>query len=70
VSEAEYNRVMTETGGAWDERVCTKNQSRYENRETAVQAGWLVADCCDASAFRFDNVNFDWYVQEAKKLII
>ena len=26
VTEAEYNRVMAETGGQWDERVCTSNK--------------------------------------------
>jgi hypothetical protein len=70
VSETDYNRRMAETGGEWCETVCTKNRSKYEQRETAVEAGWKVADCCDASRFRFDNVDYAWYVNEAKKLII
>lgn len=70
VSEAQYARRMAETGGAWCESVCTKNQSRYEERRTNIQAGWLIAECNDASHFRFDNVNHDFYVQEARKLII
>jgi hypothetical protein len=66
----DYNRRMIETGGEWCETVCTKNRSKYEQRETAIEAGWKVADCCDASRFRFDNVDYAWYVNEAKKLII
>jgi len=70
ISKAEYDRVMAETGGQWDARVCTKNQSKYENTTTAVEAGWKIAECNDARNFRFDNVNYDYYVAEAKKLII
>jgi len=70
ISDAEYQRVMTETGGEWDARVCTKNKSRYEDRETAIQAGYKVTLCNNVTCFTFDNVNYDWYVQEAKKLII
>lgn len=70
ISDNEYNRVMQETGGAWDARVCTKNQSKYEERETAIEAGWKIAECNDARNFRFDNVDYAWYVNEAKKLII
>lgn len=70
VSESEYVRVMTETGWQWDDRVCTKNKSKYEQRETAIQAGHKVTICNDVENFRFDNVNYEWYVNEAKKLII
>lgn len=70
VSDAEYARVMAETGGAWDERVCTKNRSVHEDRRTTVQAGYLVTPCNHVHAFRFDNVNYDFYINEAKKLIV
>lgn len=70
ITKAEYDRVMQETGGAWDERVCTKNRSKYEERRTAIQAGWNVTECNKASDFRFDNLNYDFYVSEARKLII
>ncbi len=71
VTDLEYQRVMQEIGpGKWDVRIHTKNQSRYELRETAIQAGWNVAICNDASDFDFGNVNYDWYLQEARKLII
>jgi hypothetical protein len=70
VSEAEYRRVMQETGGEWHPDVCTGNRSKYEDRRTAIQAGWRVADCCNADAFRFDNLDYSFYISEARKLII
>jgi hypothetical protein len=70
ISEADYNRVMKETGGAWDGRVCTKNKSRHENRTTAIQAGHSVTICNDIRNFSFENLNYEWYVNEAKKLVI
>jgi hypothetical protein len=70
VSKAEYDRVMVETGGQWDDRVCTKAKTKYTDVTTAIEAGWKIAECNDARNFRFDNVNYDYYVAEAKKLII
>lgn len=70
VSNAEYYSVMAETGGAWDARVCTKNQSRYEDRRTMIEAGWKTQECNDVRNFRFDNINYDWYMGEVNKLII
>lgn len=65
-----YEKRMIETNGEWCETVCTKNKSKYEQRETAIEAGWKIAECNDARNFRFDNVNYDWYVAQARKLII
>jgi hypothetical protein len=70
VSDAEYERVMKETGGAWDVRVCTKNKSRYEERESQIMAGYKVTMCNSIKDFNWSNVNYDWYVQEAQKLVI
>lgn len=70
VSDAEYARVMTETGGQWDERVCTKNKSVHVERLTNIQAGHVVTICNNVKDFRFDNINYEYYINEAKKLII
>ena len=70
ITNIEYFRVMRETNGTWDERVCSKNKSTYQNRATNIQAGWLVTECNNADDFKFDNINYDWYVSETKKLII
>ena len=71
ITDAQYDAVMREIGpGVWDERIHTKNRSKYEAVVTSFEAGWLVAECNDASHFRFDNVNYDYYINEARKLII
>jgi hypothetical protein len=70
ITETEYNRVMAETGGEWDERVCTKNKSKYEERVTGLAAGYKVTVVNDIETFKWDNINYDWYIQEAQKLII
>jgi hypothetical protein len=71
LSDATYNAVMAEIGpGVWDARIHTKNKSMYEMRETGIEAGWNVAECNDAASFRFDNIEYGFYVAEARKLII
>lgn len=70
ISEHEYNRVMHDVNWQWDARVCTKNKSKYEVRETAIEAGYKVSICNDAAQFSFYNVNQEWYIQEARKLIV
>jgi hypothetical protein len=56
--------------GTWDSRVHTKNKSRYAVREMAIPARYNVAACNRASDFDFSNVDYSWYIEEAKKLII
>lgn len=70
VTQAQYEAVMRTNGGEWHPDVCTGNRSKYEERRTAIQAGWRVAECNDASMFRFDNVDYAFYIAETKKLII
>ena len=66
-----FNTVMNEIGmGVWDERIHTKNKSRYEMRETSVNAGWKICECNNVNSFDFSNLNYDWYIAEANKLII
>lgn len=71
ISDQEFARVTAEIGpGVWDGRIHTKNKSRYEMRETNIQAGYLTALCNNAADFSFANVNYNWYLAEANKLII
>lgn len=76
VTEHEYNRVMKETGGAWDGRVCTgkasdpKTWGVYKERATAIERGYKVTVCNNVSDFDFENVDYSYYINEAKKLII
>lgn len=71
VPEAEYQRILREIGpGVWDARIHTANKSTHQMRESAFEAGWLVTECNKASSFSFENINYKYYVEEARKLII
>jgi len=70
VTKAEYERVMEANGWEWDETVCTKNRSKYTKRNTTIQSGWRVTECNDMATFRWDNLNYDYYIAEARKLVI
>ncbi len=70
ISEADYNRAMAENGGEWNVAVCTKNKSKYETRETSMCSGYKTSICNDVKDFSFANLNTEWYISEAKKLII
>lgn len=71
VSEHEYMTVMNSIPpNTWDERIHTKNKSRYVTRETGIESGYLVAECNRASDFDWQNVNYEWYIENAKKLVI
>jgi hypothetical protein len=70
VSYAQYNAVMEVGGWLWNDEVCTGNKSIYEERRTNFEAGWLVKDCNDMSNFDLSDVNYDYYIAEANKLII
>lgn len=56
-------------GKPWDERINTKNRSKYENRETSFHDGYLVATCNDMSEFNRSNVNYQYYIDATKKLV-
>lgn len=71
LTDGEYHAIAsTLQPGQWDERIHTSNKSVYEMRSTAINAGFLASICNNARDFRFDNLNYDWYVNEARKLII
>jgi len=71
VSDEAYSEWHRANGNTWNPSIHTKNKSVYEpERVTNVNAGMLVAVCNDVSHFRFANLNYDWYINEARKLII
>lgn len=70
VTLAHYNAVMEAGGWQWNAEVCTGNKSIYEDRRTNIEAGWKVKDCNDADAFDFRDLNYEFYIAEARKLII
>jgi hypothetical protein len=66
LSDFEWSQAPAE----WDPRWHTKNKSKYETREMSIESGFLVQECNRASDFDWSNVNYDWYVAAAKKLVI
>ncbi len=56
--------------GTWDERIHTGNQKRYEMRTTSIQKGALVKQCNHVKDFDWSDVNYDWYVDEIRKLML
>lgn len=66
-----YKKVLAEIGpGVWDERVHTKNKSKYETVVTSIESGRLVKQCNHVNKFNWQDVDFDYYAEEIKKLII
>ena len=57
------------TGVPWDERIHTKNQSKYKIRRTNFQAGQVVYVCNDTDQIDRDNINMEYYVAEVNKLV-
>lgn len=71
ISDFEYWSIAnTLTPGTWDERIHTKNRSKYTMRETGFQAGYKVTECNNVNDFDFNDIDFDWYLHEARKLVI
>lgn len=56
-------------GLPWDERINTKNKSKYEIRRTSFNVGRLVAPCNDIRDADRSNIDFDHYIAEASKLV-
>jgi hypothetical protein len=65
-----YYGVLDEIGeGVWDERIHTKNKSKYQNRSTAINNGFTVKVCNDLTKHEVKDINYDWYIREANKLV-
>jgi hypothetical protein len=45
-------------------------KDKTDEREFAVEKGWRVSACNDLTSFRWDNVNWLYYIEEARKLVI
>jgi len=67
VSHHEYNK---HNPFIWNAEFHTGNRSKYDDRKTRVQAGWLVTQCNDIRDFNWGKLNYDFYQAEAEKLVI
>ncbi len=71
IKDSVFEAVMKEIGkGVWDARVHTKNKSKYGPVETSIEEGWLVKECNVAAKFDWSDVDWKYYIEEAKKLIV
>lgn len=71
ISNQLWNKVMNEIpAGTWDERIHTKNKSRYEEKSQAIESGFLVKNCNRADDFCWSDVDFDYYEKEIIKLML
>ena len=62
--------VILDTNGLpWDVRINTGNRSKYDTRRTGVNVGWLVIPCNNIKDANRENINFDYYIAEAEKLV-
>jgi hypothetical protein len=71
LKDAEFEKLLKEIGkDKWDERIHTKNKSKYDQTITSIESGWKVKECNLASKFDWNDVDWDYYIEEAKKIII
>lgn len=56
-------------GIPWDERIHTKNRSKHDKREMGICVGQRVTDCSNVKNFDRSNVNYNYYVEQAEKLV-
>lgn len=71
ITDEYYEKVLREIGsGVWDDRIHNKKKSKYEMVETSIESGRLIKECNHISKFDWSDVDFDYYIQEIKKLLI
>lgn len=79
VSDEMFAAVMREIAGQagecdsagtpWDARIHTGNKSKHDTREMSINSGWRVTECADAALFDWGSLNYDWYIEQASKLV-
>lgn len=79
VSDEMYAAVMREIAGQpgecdsagtpWDARIHTGNKSKHDTREMSINSGWRVTECADAALFDWGSLNYEWYIEQANKLV-
>lgn len=79
VSDEMYAAVMREIAGQlgecdsagtpWDARIHTGNKSKHDTREMSINSGWRVTECADAALFDWGSLNYEWYIEQASKLV-
>lgn len=70
ISDLYYQQILSSIPqGEWDERIHTKNKSKYKETKTGIHVGY-VTTICNNLAENYDyDFDYDFYISEAKKLI-
>ena len=66
ITDAEYFRYDPHV---WNPAVHTKNQGQYVERRTGIEVGWKVEVLNDIRYVNASNINHDYYISEAHKLV-
>jgi len=61
---------LDSVGTPWDARIHTGNKSKHDTRYENICAGYRVTDCADAGSFDWSDLNYQWYIDEAAKLVL
>jgi len=70
ITDETFGKILNEIPpGTWDERIHTKNKSKYAPVTTSVEAGRLIKVCNHIKDFSWQDVDFDYYAKEIEKLI-
>lgn len=72
LTDAYFNMIMEEIGpGVWDERIHTKSKTQYDPEvHTGICTGWTVQPCNNLEGHTFSDINYDYYIKEAEKLVL
>lgn len=71
ITDELWQQVMQEIPpGSWDERIHTKNKSKYAQVVTSVESGRLVKECNHIRDFNWTDVDYSYYEGEILKLMI
>lgn len=71
LTDAEFERISkTVPEGTWDERIHNKKKSKYTEVVTSIENGRLVKCCNHVKDFNWSDVDYDYYANEIRKLMI
>lgn len=66
-----YNSILSSIPeGTWDARIHTGNKSVYEEVHTSIESGRKVKVCNNADDFNWNDLDWNYYIEEIKKLYI
>lgn len=69
LTDAYFNQIKEEVGDEWDERIHTKNKTKYEERRNGFHTGYTVMLCNNMNNNSVVDINYEYYIKEAEKLV-